>query len=89
MKIKDNFMLRQIADTHVVLPVDTDMLDFNGMITLNETGCMLWKMLECECEAKELVDALLDEFEVSSEQATADVEEFLNKLKSIDCLENL
>ncbi len=89
MKIKDSFMLRQIADTSVVLPLNADMLDFNGMITLNETGCLLWKRLEQNCTTEDLVVSLLDEYDVSREQAERDVEEFINKLKSIDCLDNL
>ena len=89
MKINENFVLRQIADTWVVLPLGDTTLDFNGMMTLNETGSLLWTLLERGCEASDLVDALLDEYDVTREQAEADVEEFLNKLRNIDCLEDL
>jgi len=47
MKLKEGFMLRQVAGEHVVLPVGADV-DFNGMITLNETGAFLWNRLEQE-----------------------------------------
>ena len=87
MKINENFVLRQIADTWVVLPLGDATLDFNGMMTLNETGSFLWSILEKGCEQDELVNALLDEYDVTREQAEADVNEFLNKLRNIDCLE--
>ena len=89
MKINENFVLRQIADTWVVLPLGDATLDFNGMITLNETGSYLWSVLEGGCDQSQLVDALLSEYEVSREQAEADVEEFLGKLRNIDCLEEI
>ena len=89
MKINENFVLRQIADTWVVLPLGDTTLDFNGMITLNETGSQLWALLEKGCEKTDLVNALLDEYDVTEEQATDDVDAFLNKLRNIDCLEDL
>ena len=42
MKIKSGFVLRQLADTWVVLPLLSQSLNFNGMLTLNETGAFLW-----------------------------------------------
>ncbi|MBQ3182431.1 MAG: PqqD family protein [Clostridia bacterium] len=89
MKINENFVLRQIADTWVVLPLGDTTLDFNGMMTLNETGSFLWSILEKGCQQAELVNALLNEYDVTKEQAETDVEEFLNKLRNIDCLEEL
>ena len=47
MKLKDGFILRQVAGEHVVLSVSANV-DLNGMITLNDTGCTLWKRLESE-----------------------------------------
>lgn len=89
MKINENYVLRQIADTWIVLPLGETTLDFNGMMTLNETGSFLWKLLEDGCEQSDLVNGLLSEYEVTKQQAEADVEEFLNKLRNIDCLEDL
>ena len=89
MRINENFVLRQIADTWVVLPLGDTTLDFNGMMTLNETGSFLWSLLEKGCEKGDLTNALLDEYDVTREQAEADVEEFLNKLRNIDCLEEI
>ena len=44
--LKDGFVLRQVADTWVVMPLGQVSLDFNGMLTLNETGALLWQALE-------------------------------------------
>ncbi len=86
MKIKENFVLRSVADTWVVLPLGDAVVDFNGMLTLNETGVVLWRVLEAGCDKDALIKALTDEYDVSKEIASADVEIFLGKLASAGCL---
>lgn len=87
MKIKENFVLRQVADTWVVLPLGSATLDFNGMLTLNASGVLLWRLLEQGTDRDALVEKLLSEYEVSRQEATADVEEFLNKLIQAGCVD--
>ena len=87
MKLKENFVLRQVADTWVVFPVAEATVDFNGMLTLNETGALLWQALEQGKDVEGLVQALTAEYAVERQQALADVEEFLEALHTADCLE--
>jgi hypothetical protein len=87
MKIKENFVLRQIAGTWAVLPIGDATLDFNGMLTLNESGVLLWQRLEQGCTREDLVAALLAEYEVTRPVAEVDVDEFLDKLIQAGCLE--
>ena len=87
MKLKKNLVLREVAGTWVVLPLAEKALDFNGMLSLNETGVMLWHLLENECQKEELVTALLNEYDVSKDIASADVDEFLRTLRKAGCLE--
>lgn len=87
MKLKENFVLRQVADTWVVLPLGAASLDFNGMLTLNETGALLWKALEQGGDREKLADALTAEYDVDRATALADVDEFIQKLVSAGCAE--
>lgn len=87
MKIKENFALRQVAGTWVVLPLAEATLDFNGMLTLNESGLMLWHLLEKGSDKESLAKALTEEYEVTFEQAFADVTEFVDKLEKAGCIE--
>ena len=79
MKIKEGYLLRQVAGQSVVLPAD-DALNLNMMITLNGTGAFLWKQLENETDESKLVAALLQEYEVDEETARSCVAEFVKKL---------
>ena len=87
MKIKDNFILRKVADSYVVVPVGRLTLNFNGIITLNETGAFLFELLQKGAEREELIDRLLAEYDVTPERAAADVDVFLEKVKASDVLE--
>ena len=87
MKIKENLVLRQVADTWTVLPLGKDIINFDGMLTLNETGAMLWQQLEKGAEKADLVVALTAEYDVSEKEAEADIDEYIEKLTKAGCLE--
>ena len=84
MKIKEGFVLREIAGDTVVLP-GGDM-DLNAMITLNETGAFLWKLLETETTVEELASAIVKEYNTDEETAKTAVEGFVEKLRSYEFL---
>lgn len=85
MKIKDGFILRDVAGQTVVLPTGDD-LDLNMMITLNGTGKFLWEKLTNETSEANLVDALLAEYDVDEETAKAAVASFIAKLRNHEFL---
>ena len=81
MKIKDGFILREVAGSFIVVAVGGAVKDFNGIINLNETGAFLWKILESGATKEELLDKLLAEYDVDEETARKDVDAFINKLQ--------
>lgn len=83
MKIKEGFLLRQVAGQAVVLPTGGD-LDLNMMITLNDTGAFLWEKLQNDCDEATLVSALLAEYDVDEPTARVCVESFVKKLNEND-----
>ncbi len=86
MKIKDGYMLREVAGNSVVVAVGKATLDFNGLITLNSTGAFLWKMLAKGSSKEELLTAMLDEYEIDEAAAKKDIAEFIDKLKGADLI---
>ena len=87
MKIRDGYLMREVAKSHVVVPTGEAALDFSGMMTLNETGAFLWRQLEAGKTESELVAALLEDYDTAETIAQADISEFLAKLKSADLFE--
>ena len=80
MKLKEGFVLREVGDSCVVVPTGAE-LNFNGMISLNETGKTLWKALENETDTDGLVAALLAEYDVDEATAKTGVDAFVSKLR--------
>ena len=81
MKLKDGFMLRQVAGQTVVLPAG-DELDLNMMITLNDTGRFLWELLGQDTDVDALTAALLKEYDVDETTAAECVKGFIEKLNA-------
>ena len=80
MKIKDGFVIREVAGSFIVVAVGEAVKNFNGIINLNETGAFLWKILESGATKEELVAKLLEEYDVDEKTAMEDVGKFINKL---------
>ena len=82
MKIKEGFVLRKVADTYVVVAIGAEAKKHNVMITLNETGGLLWEKLTEGADKDALVKVILDKYDIDEATATADVEKFLLKVES-------
>lgn len=59
MNVKLDFVLREIAGETLLVPAGKTALDLNGMLTLNETGAALWRMLPEAADAEALTQGLL------------------------------
>ena len=80
MKIKEGFILREVAGSYIVVAIGEAVKTYNGHITLNETSAFLWNVLVKGATEDELVNALLSEYEVEKEDAVKGVKAFINKL---------
>ncbi len=85
MKIKPEYKLREVSGMNIV--VSTAGMDFQGIITVNETAKFIWRMLEIGAEKSEIISALAKECNVNEAEITADVEEFLSTLEREDIVE--
>mgnify|MGYP001623437899 FL=1 len=82
MKISENYILREIAGEYIVVPTGSAAMDFKGLITLNDTGVFLWKLLQEDDQTEEgLLDALCEEYEAVREEGKKDIIEFLQKIR--------
>lgn len=81
-----NFLLQNVAGTQVIVPVGNAVIDFPGMITVNGTGAYIWQLLEHEQTVESLAQAIVENYEVTEAQATADVEAFLAQLQPTGAL---
>ena len=87
MKIKDGFILRNVAGNNVVVPIGQATIDFNGMISLNDTGAFIFEQMLNEITRDELVQAVINEYGIDRELAQKDVDAFIEKIKGEDLFE--
>lgn len=81
MKLKDGFIVREVAGQILAVPVGKRTKDVHGVIAMNETAAFLWKQMSEGVEKKELIRRLLIEYDVNQLEAEASVEDFLKDLK--------
>lgn len=82
MKIKEGFILRNVAGSNVVVPVGQATVDFNGMMSLNDTGAFLFDKLTKGTTEEQLIRDLMDEYSIDKELAIKDVKDFIEKVES-------
>lgn len=87
MKIRGEFITRQILDDTVVLPVGNTAIEFNNMIMFNSVSLLIWQCLEKDVSFDDILKAVTDNFEVSQKQAVADIRDFLDGLRSYNLLD--
>lgn len=86
MKLKKQFVLREIVGEAVLVPIGESAARFNGLLTVNELGKFIWENIESAKDEEELLQRILDEYEVDRDVAKADLDEFLGKLKAVDII---
>ena len=82
MKVEKEIVLREIAGDYIVIPTGKTVLEFNGLISMNEVGVSIWKMLQRDVTLDDLVRGILDEYDVEESVAREDIQEFLDKLEA-------
>lgn len=86
MKIKPFFVLREIAEEYLVVPIGEEAENLKGILSLNATGAFLWKKLENEQTEDDLINSLTESFVVEENIARQDVSQFLSEIDRIGCL---
>lgn len=81
MKIRKEFVLREISGDYIIIPTGKTPLARKGLITVNEVGAALWKMLQSDKSLDDLVKGILDEYDVEESVAREDIQEFLETLR--------
>lgn len=81
MRVNNEFVLREIAGDYIIIPTGSAVLEFNGLITVNEVGVSLWKLLQNDVTLDDLIQGILDEYDVEESVAREDIQEYLDKLE--------
>ena len=86
MKIKDGYIVREVAGQYMAVPVGTRAKELRGVVALNESAVFLWNLLKTEQSNESLAQSLVNEFDVSYEQALASVKSYTDAAREAGLL---
>ncbi|MBQ9339623.1 MAG: PqqD family protein [Paludibacteraceae bacterium] len=88
MRLRSGFTLRPLGSDFILLAEGAEVVNFNKMLTLNETAAYLWKLLEGkDFSAEQMADFLCAEYDVAREQALADSKTLIAKWQEAGIIE--
>ena len=87
MKAKSGFILRHVVDEYILMPTGDNIGKFNGTILLNEVSALVWEKLQNPVSREDLLNAILDEYEVDKSIASSDLDVLLNTLRQYGVIE--
>lgn len=86
MKMKEGFVMREVAGQYVVIAIGEASKEFHGMIKLNATGKDIWEGLQSGLTEAEIVEVLKDKYQVEQNEVEEDVKTFVDRMKDIGIL---
>jgi methyltransferase-like protein len=82
----DSFVSRRIEDEVVLVPIRQNVADLESIYTLNDVGTYIWEQIDGHRTTGEIVALVVEEFEVTKEEAQKDLTEFVEQLSTLGAL---
>lgn len=80
MRTNENYILREIDGESILIPIGEASEHLNGMIHLTPTAAFIWKEVDNSNSLEEIIQKLMEKYEVTEEIAKRDVYGFLTEL---------
>lgn len=87
MKLKEGFILKNIVDEWIVMPTGSNIKNFEGAIVLNDVSAFIWQQLENPISREDILQAVLEEYDIDEQTAAADLDGFLEILEGLGILQ--
>lgn len=87
MKIKDGFILKDVAGSKIVIATGKQKLDFNGVITFNSVGADVFMLLDGTNTVEDIVKKISENYDVSAEIVQTDVERLIEKMRKYNLID--
>ena len=81
MKLKFDFIIQEVADKFMAVAKNGETEEVAKVLTLNETGAIILRALQDGTDTPAIVSQLLAEYDVSQQEAEAEVNNFIDMLK--------
>jgi len=85
-KKSDSIVSRKIADEFILVPIRQNVGDLESISTLNEVAARIWELIDGKMKVREIKDKIIEEFEVTPQQAEKDLVEYIKQLEKIEAV---
>lgn len=75
------YVVRQVIDEYLLIPVKMQEQGDTQLAIMNETGKFLWEQMQGGCSVQDLLKAMTEEYQISENEALADILDFISDLK--------
>src|SRR5688500_14671331 len=79
----DDVICRQVGTESILVPIKNNVGSLDYIYTLSAVAARIWELLDGTRPIDDVVSALCEEYEVSREQAAADVAELVSDLENV------
>ena len=88
MKLKEDYILYSASESETIAVATGDEVEnFNGLLRANQTAGAIMEFLKDDLSEVELLERMLDRFDVQEEELREDVSDILDTLRSVGALE--
>ena len=82
----DDVVCRRVGTESILVPIRQNVGDLDYIYTLSDVAARIWELLDGTRSLGAVIAAICDEYDVSREQATADVVELVSDLEGVSLL---
>lgn len=87
MRKKENYVLSEIAGKYIIIPTGDEAIDFNGIISVNDTAKFLWESSPAQFTAELLTEKIKNEYDLDDATAAEAVNSYIEQMKEVGCIE--
>ena len=84
-----DYVQRDVAGECILVPIRRTLTEANSIYVLNETGAALWKRIDGQRTAQDIMTDFCNEFDVATDQLAKDFTSLLDDLLSIQAVEEI
>ncbi len=88
MKINKNFVLTELSDTYIAVPVGDDAQEMQAVVRLNKTGKTIWEALTEGADESTVVRIIKERYDIDETTASADVHAVIERLREAGIVED-
>ena len=81
-----NYVQREVAGEFLLIPIRQQLNQINSLYVLNETGAGIWRLVDGRRTVREIRDALIEEYDVPTEQIQKDLSALFDDLAGIEAI---